>query len=557
MPVSMRLREFIKSPRAIIILSTLYTIVQLALQATLINVGNKELRELPEGCVDSEDFRSRTMWENIILIPLHVLAWAMHFHATSRSLTDFLPFLTILFAVSFGSSLAQFMEAGTTLTCTNQAMANTEAGRLVLSAISFAYFVYYNLNVSVLPTRLYMASIPTFTFLTLGSVVLAVAPRHKSSTGFLWVWVACAIISGVLSTVLLLARRAILRNTIPMNLTPPYDLARQPSPLVTNIQLTKSLPSLPNDTDQVAPARRSLMVKEAPSASRSPSMFVSTGYSTTETSSTLTSKKRESVSTETRSGRTSVGAETFRTAPASRSSVDTMMTPLEEPQSPAVDVPIQRLSQGHQRVMSSYVQSTPPSEEEEEDLPSREHELRNPDSPANEHYDIPTHPNQRTDDTSPTSPMPPPDMPEDEPPSPVNASYPPSSFTFPTLPHPPPSRSPSASSSTPTVPPYSGPYSHRERRDTLASNRTYETLPSYHSRRSTQTLADMVVPPSPRNIRSLPPLPPLPPFISLASVLLTPTFSSDFPHTPNTPVSPASARSDGSQEPENRTNSEQ
>ncbi|KAK1235532.1 hypothetical protein PQX77_001236 [Marasmius sp. AFHP31] len=73
----------------------------------------------------------------------------------------------------------------------------------------------------------------------------------------------------------------------------------------------------------------------------------------------------------------------------------------------------------------------------------------------------------------------------------------------------------SAVSSTITVPPYTqGAHNPRSWRDTLASAQTYETLPSYHSPRSTRTLADMAPIPTTRNIRPLPSIPPLPSFIS-------------------------------------------
>ncbi|KAK1219791.1 hypothetical protein PQX77_017478, partial [Marasmius sp. AFHP31] len=73
----------------------------------------------------------------------------------------------------------------------------------------------------------------------------------------------------------------------------------------------------------------------------------------------------------------------------------------------------------------------------------------------------------------------------------------------------------SAVSSATTVPPYTqGGYSPRSWRDTLASAQTYETLPSYHSRRSTRTLTIMAPIPTTRNVRPLPPIPPLPSFVS-------------------------------------------
>ncbi|KAK1218604.1 hypothetical protein PQX77_018704 [Marasmius sp. AFHP31] len=106
-------------------------------------------------------------------------------------------------------------------------------------------------------------------------------------------------------------------------------------------------------------------------------------------------------------------------------------------------------------------------------------------------------------------------------PSPLSIkNHPPSSFGFPNRSDSSFSHPPSVASSTTTAPFYSGGPYHRARCDSLASNQTYETLPSYHSRRSTQTftdsdISDMPFPTTPRtNIRPLPPLPSSPPFVS-------------------------------------------
>ncbi|KAJ8083410.1 hypothetical protein PM082_009282 [Marasmius tenuissimus] len=103
-------------------------------------------------------------------------------------------------------------------------------------------------------------------------------------------------------------------------------------------------------------------------------------------------------------------------------------------------------------------------------------------------------------------------------PSPLSiTNHHPSSFTFPSRSDSPISRPPSAASSTTIAASHSaGPY-HRVNYDTLAKSQTYETLPSYRSRRNTQIFTDLEVPlpRTPRTrIRPLPPLPSQPPFVS-------------------------------------------
>ncbi|KAK1225540.1 hypothetical protein PQX77_011510 [Marasmius sp. AFHP31] len=98
-----------------------------------------------------------------------------------------------------------------------------------------------------------------------------------------------------------------------------------------------------------------------------------------------------------------------------------------------------------------------------------------------------------------------------------NKNYPPSSFVSSSRPDSPISRPPSAVSSATTAPSYSAGSYQRVRSDTLASTQTYETLPSYRSRRNTQIFvdSDMPLPTTPRTkFRPLPPLPSVPSFVS-------------------------------------------
>ncbi|KAK1235533.1 hypothetical protein PQX77_001237 [Marasmius sp. AFHP31] len=352
-----------------------------------------------------------------------------------------------------------------------------------------------------------------------------------------------------------------------VTLTPDTGTTLQQSPqsLEVGIRWSKPMPPVPNHSDTSSPSpsppppppiRKSFTPHPTSISSHSPasSMIGNTGYSAKDTASEITGGKRESILTETRdSSRYSRRSESFHTAPPSRTSLDTVKSPAEASivrRLSGMDRSSRPLSRYSQQREPSETQYTPristdnshsEHEEGEEEEEEEEEELSSPhsslDQPPN---DSPSPTSDHTNDV----PFTPHSMgtPVQESPSPSIENYPPSSFMFPlSRTHSPIVRPPTAASSTTTAPPYSpGPY--RRRRDTSASSQTYETLPSYHSRRSTQTLADMALPTTTHNFRSLPPLPPLPPFISLSSILLTPSFSSSpsssIPNTPNTPALP-------------------
>ncbi|KAL0061295.1 hypothetical protein AAF712_011871 [Marasmius tenuissimus] len=360
------------------------------------------------------------------------------------------------------------------------------------------------------------------------------------------------------------------RDDYPVALAPDTGTTSQQSPhaLEIGIRWSKPMPPVPSQTDPQPspppppPIRKSFTSYPTSISSKSPasSIIGNTGYSAKDTTSETTGRKRASISTQTRdSSRYSRGSESFHTAPPSRASLDTVKSPAEASI-------VRRLSgmEGSSRPLSRYSHQREPSntqytprisldnshsehnegeeeEEEEEEEEQEEEELSNshstlaqptansPSSISDHANDVPFTPHSAG-------------TPVHGSPSPSTENYPPSSFIFPLgRTHSPIVRPATAASGTTTAPPYSpGPY--RQRRDTSASSQTYETLPSYHSRRSTQTLTDMALPTTTHNFRSLPPLPPLPPFISLSSILLTPSFaaspSSSMPNTPNTPALP-------------------
>ncbi|KAL0579535.1 hypothetical protein V5O48_002464 [Marasmius crinis-equi] len=192
------------------------------------------------------------------------------------------------------------------------------------------------------------------------------------------------------------------------------------------------------------------------------------GHLIEESSSALTSEPRESVLTKPRASRSSADAETLRIVSRSRSSVDSEMQPIEEPQSPGA---------------SSHAQITA-----SEDLPVEveEEESDSPASLMNEHYDISYSSDHSTDDMPTRSPS---TTQTNEPLSPANANHPPSSFTSATLPYPARSHYPSSSPSTPTLPPYPGPYSPRTTYQVVLETIEREGISGLYSGLSSSLLA--------------------------------------------------------------------
>ncbi|KAK1235534.1 hypothetical protein PQX77_001238 [Marasmius sp. AFHP31] len=337
------------------------------------------------------------------------------------------------------------------------------------------------------------------------------------------------------------------------------------TPLEISVSSSELVPPLPNQSaapPPPPPVRKSFapQLSSISTQSSASSMIENPGHSTNETASEANGEEQGSVLTKTQdSSRYSQGSESFYTAAPSHASVDTARSPTQAGIGgfSGIDGSIRRSLYSHRRSPSN-ARHTPPlssnsshldheggEEGEEVEVPNSPHfSLGEPaDSPLSSTGD-------HSDDAPFTSHTA--GTPVHESPPPSVESYPPSSFVFPSRTHSPIVRPPTTASSATTAPPYSpGPYHPYRglRRDTLASNQTYETLPSYHSRRSTQTLADMVLPTTTHNFRSLPPLPPLPPFVSLSSILLAPSFasspSSSVPNTPDISNIPASPEREG------------
>ncbi|KAF9262774.1 hypothetical protein L218DRAFT_381541 [Marasmius fiardii PR-910] len=553
------------SVKATVGFSVLNTVLQVVLQAVLIPVGSKAYNS--QSCLGTERSSFGLLSENILLIALHLLALSLHIIAVTRSLTSFIPYLLILFGLSLGSSVAQLVQV--VLRCQNcgGGVCPTVSGTAAVTAtrfcLSLGFFIVLVLfmtpwKASFIKQSAKRASIPSFIYLVAGTVAIGTG---GDITLFFYVWVGFTAVLAVTAIGLSLMHHALRgpntptitrtitvdpsRRNLHSEVHNPVSWQRQPSIRSASLAQTQSNSITTGHEDPVD-------YSMASATSRSSKA----GWETL--SSALTSTRRESKSTEVNSMRSSVGEETFHTAVHSRRtsirSVSTVQVPSSEP------IPDVEQSSDSARVRDSVrsVSDADVSPQASVSVVVAD-EPQPPRSPSHEqllslHSEI-THnsalPSRRFT-TSAVSAEQTSIVPnisrenrQSEPPRPLVLRIEPSPFpSSSSSPVPPPSPTRSVAASTPTVPPYPySPYSYRPRHDTLASNRTYETLPSYHSRRSSQTLADIMAPgPStPRNgnsyIRSLPPLPPLPPFISLSSILLTPG-SVGFTTAPNSPDTP-------------------
>ncbi|KAK1235536.1 hypothetical protein PQX77_001240 [Marasmius sp. AFHP31] len=510
--------------RVTIVVFTLHAIAQVALQTTLILVGKKAYQELTEadcgldpGSEAISNMQSRAMWENIALILLHTFAWMLYVYTTLRSLSLHVPFVAILFATSFGSSLAQYMSMGT-LSCTEGALARmliAETARHILSAVATGYLIFWSVhwNASLLPQATPVASLSTCGFLVLGIVVMALAPKGRTPGPVLWVWLGFAVVCACLSIVLLLARRFMLKEPDHGSADPTNDfLLRQSASFVGALASTSS-PKSSDPAPFVGPPTAAHKASAAPLST--PAIEYHTSL---EGSMTDYPRDQRDLGSTHNSNRLVGCVETFNVT------LDPVRAPTDEENLLSVDRytstsrEVQRQGVAHVEV-APYSSSDNSSSAVEEDISNR-----------NDHD---TRLRFVSDRDNAPSPQPPPStLNSPHRPSPSAQRYPPVSYAFSDRSRSPISRSSTTASSTPTVPPYSaGPYPFNGRRDTLSSDHTYETLPSYHSRRSTQTFLSM----STHGVRSLPPIPPLPPSASLSSVP-SPSFPASSSHL-DTPIS--------------------
>ncbi|KAJ8083420.1 hypothetical protein PM082_009292 [Marasmius tenuissimus] len=514
--------------RGTITVITSHAIAQVTLQAMLIAVGRKAYQELTEAQCGLDpssealsDIQSKGIWENIALMLLHIFAWFLYVYTTLRSSSPHVPFVAILFATSFGSSLAQCILTDN-LPCTNTALAvmlKVEIARYVVSAVAACCLVFWSIywNASLLTQVTPVTSLSTCGFLILGIVLMASAPRNATPGPVLWVWVAFAVVCALLCTVTSLARRSMLKPSNHGATDPDIDFLLGRSASSVGSQLLASAYSLPKQSPRSI-IRWPTIFPKAPRVSRSSSVIKIHTFPTGSMSD-HPRQKRDSGSTYT-SSRLSKGVDPFHFIPDTvreptggddLSSIDSSASPSREVQ-PQNDA---------RNGVDSYLPFDNPRSAVGEDLPN-----------PRDNDETPLRSVIRSDNFPLSRPAPAAlNSPADHQSSPSSERYPPSSYTFSDRSRSPISRPPTAASSTPTAPPYSaGSYSFHERRGTLSSDQTYETLPSYHSRRSTPTLAMMAGPSTARNVRSLPTIPPLPSSASLSSVTSSPSFPASPSH---------------------------
>ncbi|KAK1228258.1 hypothetical protein PQX77_008703 [Marasmius sp. AFHP31] len=388
--------------------------------------------------------------------------------------------------------------------------------RLVFSATWFGFYVLRMVYQKELPFLLdespHIPAIATITFIGLGIITAMGVTGDRVEAApwpwpFLWLWMVFAAITTLFYVALLLVYFFHLKRAAPPEAEPPtrsdYTMERQMS-LASSFCLSKPVPALPKQPGSRPLSRETVALQREFPKSQSTSIITnaecSVGIEEPVSDVSGTGTKLDSALTETRQSRYSLASESFRPAPASRASLDTVK--LLPPIGPAClsTTHFPRHSRHGQLLGPEYARPLPlPSsdylnveQEEEGGNPSKQR------SPQGEHVANPPRSNNNLK-LAPKGPLS------------SNGTHPPSSFTFSGGSQPSISRSPTAISNSIAAPAYSaGP--DRERRDTLASNQTYETLPSYHSRRSTQALTDMTISSTPHTIVSLPPLPALPPF---------------------------------------------
>ncbi|KAG7096009.1 hypothetical protein E1B28_006691 [Marasmius oreades] len=518
-------RQLFESAKSRIVFSILNTVLQVALQACLIPVTRNSNEDLAgAGCFQAGALDwSDSLLENSLLISLHLLALSLHIFSVKNNSPSFAPLLLILFGLSFGSSitqLAQFAQIAPQCKVTLSVM--IASFRLFFSSIFLIVLVVWMIpwRSSFIKEFALKTSICTLWYIVAGTSLVA----HNISLFCTWVAFASALVLDILIRESL-SRRALRKDA------PPTTSAAETPREDSHVDVRMGVPSqtLPSTT-YVSVGQSSLTSGpfEGPVAHSQTGPTISSKSSPEIRSSVLTAYTNSKLSTEASSVRSSIGVETFHTAVHPRSSMSSgsisTVGRLESPDREQTTIRVRdsarppRLYVGSSpraSVAEEELQPSGPSDNEQLSLCRREgihrppsHRLSGSSSSAVNAYLPATRDGEDLQSQSSGEPEPA----ETEGMTPFPSS---SSPTPPT---------PSVSSSTPTVPPYTeGPYVYRQRHDTLASHGTYETLPSYHSRRSSQTLAEMLngPPQTPRHVRSLPPLPPLPPFAYMSESILS------------------------------------
>ncbi|KAG7096008.1 hypothetical protein E1B28_006690 [Marasmius oreades] len=536
-------RQLFKSAKSRIVFSVLNTVLQVALQVCLIPVTRKVYEDLADASCFQLDALGwfDSLVDNILLISLHLLALALHIISARKNNTlSFAPLLLILFGLSLGSSVAQLARIINLQckACDGICSTSSTAGMVVTTTLRFCLSLTFLtvLMAWMTPWRssfikdfAWKTYISILAYLVGGAVLLAYKQFHDSAV--FWVWVTfTATLLLVTSIGMALSRRALRKNTPPM--TSAAESPKEDSHADIDIRVGASSQTLPSTTYvSVGQSSSTSGPLEGPIAHFQIGAAISSESKLEIRSSVLTAYANSKLSTEASSARSSIGVETLHTAVYSRSSMSSSsLSVAARSQSPDREQTSIRVRDSARRT-TLYTDSSPrASVAEEEPQPSRSsdseqfsregtpsHRFSGSSSSTVNVYSPATWDGEDLQSQSSGEPEP------AETEGMIMTPFP--SSSSPTAPP-----TPSEPSSTPTVPSYTeGPYAYRRRHDTLASYGTYETLPSYHSRRSSQTLAELMNfgPPTPRHVRSLPPLPPLPPFAMLsASIFSTPNPSS-------------------------------
>ncbi|KAK1235517.1 hypothetical protein PQX77_001254 [Marasmius sp. AFHP31] len=392
-----------------------------------------------------------------------------------------------------------------------------QSARHILLALATSYLVFWSVywNASLLAQVTPVTSLSTIAFLLFGMVLMAVAPRSGTPGLVLWVWLGFAAVCVLLCIISLFARRSVLKHSHHGAVDPSIDFLLGRSTSSAGTKPLASRRSLPNPSAPTLPPSQPAAVRKSLRASRS-SYVLENNTSSVRSMSDHSREKRDSGAT----GTSSRLSTSYVTHDAVRESTEEETSLSVDRLTPSPrEVQRQNVARAEVLPYSSSGSSPPPVEE---DTPSSRDDDDTPLHSVNSRDNFPV---PRPAPAASNSPSP-------RQPSPSSERSPPSSYTFSDR-----SRSPITRPSTAvsSVPPYSaGPYSFDERRDTLLSDHSYETLPSYHSRRSTQTFATTSGLSTSRGVRSLPPIPPLPP--SLSSIISS---SPSFPASPpglNTPT---------------------
>ncbi|KAG7096010.1 hypothetical protein E1B28_006692 [Marasmius oreades] len=533
-------RQLFKSAKSRIVFSSLNTVLQVALQASL--TTRKVYEDLAvASCLQLDalgwfDF----VVDNILLISLHLLALALHIISVKNNTPSFAPFLLILFGLSFGSSISQLVQLAQIASqckacdaiCSTQKVVTIATFRLCFSLTFVTVLMIWMTpwRSSFIKDLAWKTYISVLAYLVCGTVLLAYKQFHNSAV--FWAWVAFTAAHLLVTSIvgMLVSRRALRKNTPPMT-SAAESPKEDPDADIRMGALSEMLPY----TTYASVGQSSLTSGPFENPFEDPIAHLQIGAAISSVSkleirsSVVTAYTNSRLSTDAFSARSSIDAETVHTAVHSRSSMSSS------------SVSVAGRSQSPDREQTSSIRvhdsrctilypnsssSASAAEEEAQSSRSSDSELRRKgthvtpshrfsysSSSAVNAYPLATRDGEDLQSQSSGEPEPA----ETEGMTPFPNS---SSPTPPT---------PSVSSSTPTIPPYTeGPYAYGQRRDTLASYGTYETLPSYHSRSSSQMLTEVLNgPPTPRHVRSLPPLPPSLPFAHLsASILSTPNSSS-------------------------------